>query len=72
MRVCGIRGEYLQPCLSYGVVKAVEGVMAEARGYSAKEVAEAWPDTETNEKVTLIRGVAVTRGSQMWVWGTQV
>ena len=42
------------------MVKAVEGVIAEARGHSAKEVAEAWPDTETNKEVSLVRGVAVT------------
>ena len=41
--------------------QVAEGVTAEARGHSVKEVAEAWPDTETNEKVTFIRGVAVTR-----------
>ena len=34
---------------------------AEKAEKAAKEVAEAWPDTETNEKVTFIRGVAVTR-----------
>ena len=61
MRVCGIGGEYLQPCFSYGLVKAAEGVIAEARVHSAKDVAEAWPDTEANEEVSLIRGIAVTR-----------
>jgi len=38
-----------------------EGVIAEAWGHRAEEVAEAWPDTEANEEVTLIRGIAVTR-----------
>ena len=61
VRVCRIRAEYLQPCFSYGSVKVTKGVMAEAWGYSAKKVAEAWPDTEANEEVSLIRGIAVTR-----------
>ena len=59
MRAGRARGQYNKTCGSYGSIKITKGLVAEARGDGAKEVAQAWPDAEANQQVALIRGIAI-------------
>ena len=45
-----------------GYIEVSKGIMAEARGDGAQEVAQAGPDAEADEQIALVRGIAVGGG----------